>query len=182
MSLNSVSFLASIMPWGTGTFPCSVRLFSVSALPSLDPGTIFSRGCLSETYCLTQNSLMRQLGINSITDPTDMNLSKIQDIVEDRGAWCAIVHESMRLQSQTGFSDWITTMTWDLLVTSMGSGGTEPDFHSHPHHPQLSVLRQVLKVPWVSFLMGKMETIISKGHFRVCWGNIHKHPLVPSTL
>ena len=41
---------------------------------------------------------MRQLDINSITDPTDMNLSKIQDIVEDRGAWCTIVHESMRPQ------------------------------------------------------------------------------------
>ena len=25
-------------------------------------------------------------------DSTDMNLSKLQDIVEDRGAWCAGVH------------------------------------------------------------------------------------------
>ena len=41
---------------------------------------------------------MRQVDISSITDPTDMNLSKVQDIVEDRGAWCATVHESMRLQ------------------------------------------------------------------------------------
>ena len=41
---------------------------------------------------------MRQVDINSITDPTDMNVSKVQDIVEDRGAWYATVHESMRLQ------------------------------------------------------------------------------------
>ena len=37
----------------------------------------------------------RQLRIewlDSITDSTDMNLSKLQEIVEDRGAWYAIVH------------------------------------------------------------------------------------------
>ena len=33
---------------------------------------------------------MRQLG--SITDSIDMNLSKLQDIVEDRETWCAAVH------------------------------------------------------------------------------------------
>lgn len=32
---------------------------------------------------------MRQLG--SITDSVDMNLSKLQDIVEDRETWCAAV-------------------------------------------------------------------------------------------
>ena len=37
----------------------------------------------------------RQLRIewlDSITDSIDMNLSKLQEIVEDREAWCAIVH------------------------------------------------------------------------------------------
>ena len=29
----------------------------------------------------------------SITISMDINLSKLQDIVEDRGAWCAAVHE-----------------------------------------------------------------------------------------
>ena len=29
----------------------------------------------------------------SITDSVDMNLSKLQEIVEDRGAWGAIVHK-----------------------------------------------------------------------------------------
>ena len=28
----------------------------------------------------------------SITDSMDMNQSKLQEMVEDRGAWCATVH------------------------------------------------------------------------------------------
>ena len=31
--------------------------------------------------------------LDSITDSMDMNLSKVQEIVEDRGPWCAAVHE-----------------------------------------------------------------------------------------
>ena len=30
--------------------------------------------------------------VDSITDSMDMNLSKLQEIVEDRGAWNAAVH------------------------------------------------------------------------------------------
>ena len=34
---------------------------------------------------------MRRLDSN--TDSTDMNLSKLQEVVEDRGAWRSTVHE-----------------------------------------------------------------------------------------
>ena len=30
--------------------------------------------------------------LDGITDSTDMNLSKLQETVEDRGAWCIAVH------------------------------------------------------------------------------------------
>ena len=30
--------------------------------------------------------------LDSITDSVDMNLSKLQEIVQDRGRWCAAVH------------------------------------------------------------------------------------------
>ena len=42
----------------------------------------------------------------SITSSTDMNLSKLQEIMEGRGAWRAAVYEVTK--SQTQLSDWIT--------------------------------------------------------------------------
>ena len=36
--------------------------------------------------------------LNRITDSTDMNLSKLWEIVEDRGAWCATVHGVSRVR------------------------------------------------------------------------------------
>ena len=45
--------------------------------------------------------------LDGITDSKDMNLSKLQEIVEDRGAWCAAVHGVAK--NQTQLSDWATT-------------------------------------------------------------------------
>ena len=37
--------------------------------------------------------------LNSITDSMDMNLSRFWEIMEDRGAWCAAVHEVTKNQT-----------------------------------------------------------------------------------
>ena len=34
--------------------------------------------------------------LDSITNSIDMNLSKLREIVEDRGAWHAVVHEATK--------------------------------------------------------------------------------------
>ena len=42
----------------------------------------------------------RMRGLDSITDSVDMNLSKLQEIVEDRGAWHAAVHGATKSWGQ----------------------------------------------------------------------------------
>ena len=38
--------------------------------------------------------------LDSITNSMDLNLSKLQEIMEDRGAWCATVHEIAKIWTQ----------------------------------------------------------------------------------
>ena len=38
--------------------------------------------------------------LDSITNKMDMNLSEVQEIEEDRGAWHAIVHEVAKSQTR----------------------------------------------------------------------------------
>ena len=45
----------------------------------------------------------RMRWLDGITDATDMNLSKFQEIVRDREAWCATVHGVAK--NQTGLSN-----------------------------------------------------------------------------
>ena len=50
----------------------------------------------------------RMRWLDSITNSTDMNSSKLQKIVKDREAWLTAVHEVIK--SQTWLSNWTTTI------------------------------------------------------------------------
>ena len=62
--------------------------------------------------------------LDGITDSMDMNLSKLQETVKDRGTWRAAVHGVTK--SQTGLSDWTTT-----LRGSSGNTICEDDLRLH---------------------------------------------------
>ena len=42
----------------------------------------------------------RMRWLDSITDSMDMSLSKLPEIIRNREAWCAVVHESPKSQTQ----------------------------------------------------------------------------------
>ena len=47
--------------------------------------------------------------LDTITDSVDTDLSKLQEMVEDREAWHAVIHGVAK--SRTQLSDWTTTDT-----------------------------------------------------------------------
>ena len=68
---------------------------------------------LGKTEGKRRRGRQRMRWLDSITDSTDMNLSKLQEIVEDRGVLCATVHGITK--SWTQLSNWTAINTATLF-------------------------------------------------------------------
>ena len=57
---------------------------------------------LGKIECRKRRGDQRMKWLDAITDAMDMNLSKLQEMVRDRKAWCAAVHEVAKSGTRPG--------------------------------------------------------------------------------
>ena len=81
--------------------------------------------------------------LDSIINSMDMNWSKLQETVEDRGVWCAADHGVTK--SQTWLSDWTTTHSLPSSQSYSEVGNSHPPQYSCKENPWQATVHGVVK-------------------------------------
>ena len=103
----------------------------------------------------------------------NMNLSKLQEVVKDREAWCSAVHGVAK--SQTRLSDWTTTRTflvvqWLILSDSTTRGmGYDPLSGTKSHMPRSATKER--KKEGYKYFMISLVCEIYENKFLKKWTN-----------